>query len=125
MEAPMLPRRRNTLRRRVLKTGFIEFPDNVIECTVRDMSEVGRRDETLGAPSSSHNFLHYIRADLDGSAIVAPLRRLASEFADKAITNDGFFGHPLRVLLQLLNREFMDFSSGCHFFARLATQWHF
>jgi hypothetical protein len=28
-------------RRPVLKTGFIEFADGVVECTVRNMSEVG------------------------------------------------------------------------------------
>jgi PilZ domain len=37
----MLPRRRNAPRRRVLKTGSIEFADTVIECTVRDMSASG------------------------------------------------------------------------------------
>ena len=33
--------RRNAPRRRVLKTGWIEFADTVIECTVRDISEAG------------------------------------------------------------------------------------
>jgi hypothetical protein len=33
--------RRNAPRRRVLKTGSIEFADTVIECTVRDVSDAG------------------------------------------------------------------------------------
>jgi hypothetical protein len=37
----MMPHRRNASRRRVLKTGFIEFGDTGIECTVRDISESG------------------------------------------------------------------------------------
>jgi hypothetical protein len=41
MAASMLPHRRHAHRRRVLKTGFIEFGDTVIECTVRDISESG------------------------------------------------------------------------------------
>jgi hypothetical protein len=41
MAVPMLPHRRNAPRRRVLKTGSIEFSDTSIECTVRDMSESG------------------------------------------------------------------------------------
>jgi hypothetical protein len=34
----MMPHRRNAPRRRVLKTGSIEFADTAIECTIRNMS---------------------------------------------------------------------------------------
>jgi hypothetical protein len=44
----MLPQRRNATRRRVLKTGSIEFADTAIDCTVRNMSMSGAALEVVG-----------------------------------------------------------------------------
>jgi hypothetical protein len=43
----MLPQRRNATRRRVLKTGSIEFADTAIDCTVRNMSMGGAALEVV------------------------------------------------------------------------------
>jgi hypothetical protein len=43
----MVPHRRNAPRRRVLKTGSIEFADTAIECTIRNMSEGGAALEVV------------------------------------------------------------------------------
>lgn len=47
MPVPMLPHRRKAPRRRVLKTGSIEFADTAIECTVRNMSATGAAIEVV------------------------------------------------------------------------------
>jgi hypothetical protein len=47
MAVPMLRHRRKAPRRRVLKTGSIEFGGTAIECTVRNMSISGAALEVL------------------------------------------------------------------------------
>jgi hypothetical protein len=47
MAVPMLPRHRKAPRRRVLKTGSIEFGDTAIECTVRNKSTGGAALEVV------------------------------------------------------------------------------
>jgi hypothetical protein len=43
----MRPQRRVMARRRMLKTGSIEFSETAIECTVRNMSEAGAALEVV------------------------------------------------------------------------------
>jgi hypothetical protein len=59
----MLPRRRNTPRRRVLKTGSIEFADTAIECTVRDMSESGVALQVVGPLYIPDRFTLFIQSE--------------------------------------------------------------
>jgi hypothetical protein len=59
----MLPHRRNAPRRRVLKTGSIEFADTVIECTVRDMSDSGAALQVVSPLYIPDRFTLFIQSE--------------------------------------------------------------
>jgi hypothetical protein len=63
MAVPMLPRRRNVPRRRVLKTGSIEFADTAIECTVRDMSKSGAALQVVSPLYIPDRFTLFIQSE--------------------------------------------------------------
>jgi hypothetical protein len=59
----MLPHRRNAPRRRVLKTGSIELGGAAIECTVRNMSEVGAALEIVTPLYIPDRFTLFIQSE--------------------------------------------------------------
>jgi PilZ domain len=63
MAVPMLPHRRKAPRRRVLKTGVIEFADTAIECTVRDKSETGAALEVVSPLFIPDRFTLFIQSE--------------------------------------------------------------
>lgn len=60
---PMLPHRRKAPRRRVLKTGSIEFADTAIECTVRNMSATGAAIEVVTPLFIPDRFTLFIQSE--------------------------------------------------------------
>jgi hypothetical protein len=86
----MLPRRRNAPRRRVLKTGSIEFADTAIECTVRDISESGAALQVVSPLYIPDRFSLFIQSEIkanlphhlahrEANGRHLPLSRLVSE----------------------------------------------
>ena len=63
MALPMLPHRRKAPRRRVLKTGSIEFGDTAIECTVRNMSAMGAAIEVVTPLFIPDRFTLFIQSE--------------------------------------------------------------
>jgi len=59
----LLPHRRNAPRRRVLKTGSIEFADTTIECTVRDLSGGGAALEVVSPLYIPDRFTLFIQRE--------------------------------------------------------------
>ncbi|HEX2632296.1 MAG TPA: PilZ domain-containing protein [Bradyrhizobium sp.] len=63
MAVPMLPHSRKAPRRRVLKTGSIEFADSVIECTVRNLSATGAAIEVVTPLFIPDRFTLFIQSE--------------------------------------------------------------
>jgi PilZ domain len=63
MAVPMLPHRRKAHRRRVLKTGSLEFSGTAIECTIRDMSEAGAAIEVVSPLYFPDRFTLFIQRE--------------------------------------------------------------
>jgi hypothetical protein len=59
----MHPQRRVMARRRLLKTGSIEFSDTAVECTVRNVSEVGAALEVVSPLYIPDRFTLFIQSE--------------------------------------------------------------
>jgi hypothetical protein len=59
----MRPQRRVMARRRMLKTGSIEFSETAIECTVRNVSEVGAALEVASPLYIPDRFTLFIQSE--------------------------------------------------------------
>jgi hypothetical protein len=59
----MRPQRRVMARRRMLKTGSIEFSETAIECTVRNMSEAGAALEVVSPIYIPDRFTLFIQSE--------------------------------------------------------------
>jgi PilZ domain-containing protein len=59
----MRPQRRVMARRRMLKTGSIEFSETAIECTVRNVSEVGAALEVVSPLYIPDRFTLFIQSE--------------------------------------------------------------
>ena len=78
----LLPHRRNAPRRRVLKTGSIEFADTTIECTVRDLSGGGAALEVVSPLYIPDRFTLFIQHEQSRRACrIVWRRRMGVAFA--------------------------------------------
>jgi hypothetical protein len=59
----MRPQRRVMARRRMLKTGSIEFSETAIECTVRNVSEAGAALEVVSPLYIPDRFTLFIQSE--------------------------------------------------------------